>query len=157
MLFRSVTIRLGADEEQEIDLYWLLLGNTRSYGGVLNIAHRAVADDGLLDAYLFAGRRLQIATYARVAIRRQDGAPNVSFQRVPELEVSTPGIPVQGDGEYFGETPMTFRVEKQTLRILMPPGQGRQLLTPPPLSLQAREERTRMRRGIHATEAPPLE
>ena len=62
---KVVRIRLGGDEEQEIDLYWLLLGNTRSYGGVLNIAHEAIADDGLLDAYLFAGSRIPITTAAR--------------------------------------------------------------------------------------------
>ncbi len=145
-----VTIRLGDDEEQDIDLYWLLLGNTRSYGGVLNITHQAIADDGLLDAYLFAGRRLQIATAARLALRRQDGAPNVSFQRVEELTITTPGIPMQADGEYFGETPVRFTVEKQALRIMMPPGQGRRLLTPPLLSLRARAQRVRDRRGIRA-------
>ena len=138
---RLVDIRLGGDEEQEIDLYWLLLGNTRSYGGVLNMTHQAIADDGLLDAYLFAGSRLPIATAARLAVQRQDGAPGVSFQRIQELEVLTPGIPVQADGEYFGETPMRFTVEKQALTILMPPGQARQLLSPPTLSLRAREAR----------------
>jgi len=142
-----VRLRLGEDEEQEIDLYWLLLGNTRSYGGVLNIAHDAVADDGLLDTYLFAGRSLQIATAARVAVGRQEGAPNVTFQRVRELEVLTPGIPVQADGEYFGETPVRFTVEQRVLRILMPPGQGRKLLTPPALSWRAREQRMRARRN----------
>jgi YegS/Rv2252/BmrU family lipid kinase len=141
-----VVIRLGADEEQEIDLYWLLLGNTRSYGGVLNIAHEAIADDGLLDAYLFAGSRIPLTTAARLAMQRQDGAPGVSFQRLQELAVLTPGIPVQADGEYFGETPMTFTVEKQALTILMPPGQGRQLLSPPTLSLRAREQRVKQRR-----------
>jgi YegS/Rv2252/BmrU family lipid kinase len=143
---KPVRIRLGDDEEQEIDLYWLLLGNTRSYGGVLNITHEAIADDGLLDAYLFAGSRLPITTAARLAMQRQDGAPGVSFQRIQELEILTPGIPVQADGEYFGETPMTFTVEKQAVTFLMPPGQGRQLLSPPTLSLRARELRVRQRR-----------
>jgi len=140
---KPVVIRLGDEEEQEIDLYWMLLGNTRSYGGVLNIAHDAIADDGLLDAYIFAGSRIPITTAARLAVQRQDGAPGVSFQRLRELSVVTPGMPVQADGEYFGETPMTFTVERQAITILMPPGQGRQLLTPPTLSLRAREERIR--------------
>ncbi|MGE0059354.1 MAG: diacylglycerol kinase family protein [Dehalococcoidia bacterium] len=149
----QVVMRLGADEEQQIDLYWLLLGNTRSYGGVLNIAHEAIADDGLLDAYLFAGNRIPLTTAARLAMQRQDGAPGVSFQRIKELEIMTPGIPVQADGEYFGETPMKFTIEKQALTILMPPGQGRQLLSPPTLSLRARELRVRQRRTRDTTEA----
>ena len=143
---QPVRIRLGEEEEQEVDLYWLLLGNTRSYGGVLNSAHEAIADDGLLDAYVFAGSRIPITTAARLAVQRTDGAPGVSFQRLQELEVLTPAIPVQADGEYFGETPMTFSVAPKALTILMPPGQGRQLLTPPTLSLRARDERLRARR-----------
>jgi YegS/Rv2252/BmrU family lipid kinase len=143
---KVVQIRVNDEEEQEIDLYWLLLGNTRSYGGVLNITHEAIADDGLLDAYVFAGSRIPITTAARLAVQRQDGAPGVSFQRIQQLEIVTPGIPVQADGEYFGETPMTFSVAPKALTILMPPGQGRQLLTPPTLSLRAREERIRAAR-----------
>jgi YegS/Rv2252/BmrU family lipid kinase len=142
---KHVSIRLGEEPAQDIDLYWLLLGNTRSYGGVLNITHEAIADDGLLDAYLFAGS-MPLAAAARVAVQKQDAAPGFSFQRVKKLEISTPGIPVQADGEYFGETPMTFTVEEKALTILMPPGQGRQLLSPPTLSLRARELRARQKR-----------
>jgi hypothetical protein len=89
---------------------------------------------------------MPIATAARLAVQKQDGAPGVSFQRLKELEVVTPGIPVQADGEYFGETPMTFTIEEKVLTILMPPGQGRQLLSPPTLSLRARELRARQKR-----------
>lgn len=137
----DVRIRIDDEDEQEVHLYWLLLGNTRSYGGVLNVAHEAIADDGLLDAYIFAGSHIPLTTAARLAMQRQEGAPGVSFKRISRLEVATPGIPVQADGEFFGETPMTFTIEQQVLTVLMPPGQGRQLLTPPVLSLRAREQR----------------
>jgi diacylglycerol kinase family enzyme len=54
--FRSRPVCLAIDgERRERDLYWTVLGNTRSYGGVADIARHALADDGLLDAYTFEG------------------------------------------------------------------------------------------------------
>jgi hypothetical protein len=51
---------------------------------VLNITNKAYADDGRLDAYVFAGRGLgwTLLTGARLALRRQDGAAGVSFHRL---------------------------------------------------------------------------
>jgi YegS/Rv2252/BmrU family lipid kinase len=106
------------------ELFWALLGNTRSYGGVLNVTHRALVDDGLLDAYVFAGRGLRwIAwTALRIAAKRHDAAAGVSFQRLRSLEVETPGLPVQTDGEFVGKTPMRFSVAPQALDVLAPKG-----------------------------------
>lgn len=127
---RPVSLRLDGSSH-EVDLYWLLLGNTRSYGGVINIASQALADDGLLDAYLYAGRGLSwaVRTGLWIALRRADRARGVSFQRVREVEVMTPGVPVQADGEYFGETPMRFSIAPQKMLVRMPRGRGQQLLS----------------------------
>ena len=127
---RRTEIRLDG-ETRECELYWLLVGNTRSYGGVVDVTFRAVADDGLLDAYVFAGRGLPwvVRTGARIALRRQDGAAGVSFQRARRVEVLSPGLHVQADGEYFGETPMTFSVAPRALRVLLPRGGGRRILS----------------------------
>lgn len=118
--------------EREDDLYWLLLGNTRSYGGVINITSQAVADDGLLDAYIYSGRGLSwaVRTGLWIALRRADRHRGVAYQRVVDLDVLTPGVPVQADGEYFGETPMHFGVAPRSLSVLLPRGsRGRQLLS----------------------------
>lgn len=118
--------------EREDDLYWLLLGNTRSYGGVINITSQAVADDGLLDAYIYAGKGLSwaVRTGLWIALRRADRHRGVSYQRVADLDVLTPGVPVQADGEYFGETPMHFGVAPRSLSVLLPRGsRGRLLLS----------------------------
>jgi YegS/Rv2252/BmrU family lipid kinase len=134
---RAVNLSLDGDG-RDVDLYWLLLGNTRSYGGVINIASEAIVDDGLLDAYVYAGRGLSwaVRTGLWIALRRADRARGVAFQRVHEVEVSTPGVPVQADGEYFGETPMRFSVAPRLLQVRVPAGRARQLL-----SESARQER----------------
>jgi len=118
-------------EDYERDLFWLLLGNTRSYGGVLNITADAKVDDGLLDAYIFAGRGLpwRLLTLLRLALRRQRGARGVEFRRVNELAIDEEGLPVQADGEYLGETPMRFSVAPQALDVLLPPGAGSRLFS----------------------------
>jgi diacylglycerol kinase (ATP) len=117
--------------EDDAEVYWLLLGNTRSYGGVIDITRRALADDGLLDAFVFEGssRAWAFKTGALIAFGRAEGANGVSFLRVLRLEIDTPGIPVQADGEYFGETPMTFTIEPRVLPVLLPPGRGTHLLS----------------------------
>jgi diacylglycerol kinase (ATP) len=130
--YRPQRVLLRYDgEEVETDLYWLLLGNSRSYGGILNITGSARMDDGQLDSYLFAGHSAGwVATMAlRLALRRQDGDRNVSFRRLRELEVISAGLPVQADGEYFGETPMRFSVVPSALDVMFPKGRGQELFS----------------------------
>ncbi len=130
--YRSRLVSLRVDGEfREIDLYWLLLGNTRSYGGILDITAKALVNDGMLDTYVFSGGNplWLTKTAARLVLRRQDGANGVSFQRVKELEIVTPDIPVQVDGEDIGDTPMKFSVVSGALQALVPRGKGLQLFT----------------------------
>lgn len=128
--YRPRRVKVVADgEEREAELFWLLLGNTRSYGGIIDITGKALVDDGRLDAYMFEGRGFawEAWTALRLALRRQDGAKGVTFRRVRELCVETPGLAVQADGEYLGETPTTFAVASQALDVLLPRGKGRKL------------------------------
>jgi YegS/Rv2252/BmrU family lipid kinase len=115
----------------ELDLYWLLVGNTRSYGGVLDIARNAVVDDGALDVYIFEGRRVTwlAQTAVRLVAKRQDGAPGITFHRIEQLDVLTEGLSVQVDGEFIGKTPASFTVASGAIDVLLPRGKGRQLFS----------------------------
>jgi YegS/Rv2252/BmrU family lipid kinase len=124
--------RLCVDGETlDCDLAWLLLGNTRSYGGVLSITSKALVDDGCLDGYLFCGRGpLWMTSLAlRLLLGRQDRAKGVTFRRLRELVVETPGLPVQADGEDFGDTPMRFTVALAALDVLLPRGKAGRLFS----------------------------
>ena len=103
-------------------LYWLLLGNTRNYAGLLNITHLAKADDGRLDmALLPKGGLLRLAWLAPwVLLGRHHGRGGIRYRTLETLEVRTPGLPVQIDGEYLTETPLRFEVAPAALRVLVP-------------------------------------
>jgi diacylglycerol kinase (ATP) len=124
--FKSREVSLVLDGQRRTDphLYWMLLGNTRSYGGVADVALQAVADDGLLDVYMFDGGGIPwiIGTGARIALKRHQNARGVNYVRARSLALETPGLQVQADGEYFGESPMTFGVEPRALPVLLSPG-----------------------------------
>ncbi len=111
-------------------LYWLLLGNTRNYAGVLDITHLARADDGLLDLCLLRkGGPLRLAWLAPwVLLRRHHRRPEVLYRQLTSFDVRTPGLPVQVDGEYLGETPLRFEVAPAALRVVVPRGLRRGVL-----------------------------
>jgi diacylglycerol kinase (ATP) len=129
---RATPVQLSIDgEQQECDLFWLLVGNTRSYAGIVDITAEAAVDDGRLDAYVFAGQGpLWLASTAlRLAVRRPDGGRGVSFQKIERLELTTPGLPLQADGEYLGESPARISVEPSALEVLLPAGKGTKLFS----------------------------
>ena len=103
-------------------LYFMLLGNTRSYGGVTNITYRAQADDGMLDLALMrrGGVLRLLLDGIRLLFRRHDRSPNVTYATVKSVDIETPGVPVQIDGEAFGETPMRFEIAPLALAVIVP-------------------------------------
>ena len=112
------------DGATEPSLYWLLAGNTRSYGGMVNITHRAIADDGLVDIALMrrGGVLRVIADGVRMLLRRHERSSNVRYAQTRSLEITTPGIPIQLDGEAYGETPLRLEVAPLALNVIVPAG-----------------------------------
>lgn len=104
-------------------LAWMLLGNTRLYGGRIRLTPGARIDDGLLDMVAFCprGPGEALAMAARAAAGRREGR-HIVTGRFEEVAVATPGLPVQLDGDPAGSTPMTFRVERGALRVSIPAG-----------------------------------
>jgi diacylglycerol kinase (ATP) len=123
--YRAADAELIADAEAlSRKLYWLMLGNTRNYGGVLNLTHLAKADDGRLELLLLErGGILELAWLAFwVLLKRHHRRAHVLYRTVTTLDVVTAGLPVQIDGEYLGETPLRFEVAPAALRVIVPRG-----------------------------------
>jgi YegS/Rv2252/BmrU family lipid kinase len=106
------------------DVYWLLAGNTRSYGGITDIMFRAVADDGMFDIGIMhrGGLRRLVADGIRVLRKKHEDSANIDYVRARVVEVLTPGIAVQADGEAWGETPVRFEVAPLALHVIVPRG-----------------------------------
>ncbi len=117
-----VSVRIDG-EARQCWLYWMLVSNTRSYGGLADIMYRAKADDGLLDVgIMHRGGLHLVADGARIPFHGHDRSPNVDFMRARVVDVDTPGIPVQIDGELAGHTPMRFEVAPRALTVIVPAG-----------------------------------
>jgi YegS/Rv2252/BmrU family lipid kinase len=109
-------------------LYWMVAGNTRNYGGLVEIAHRALADDALLDLVLMRRGGLHLVPDGlRVFLRRHDRSPNVLYTQTARIAIETPGIPVQLDGERCMETPLLLEVAPRALTVILPRGRRSRL------------------------------
>lgn len=122
---QPVTMRIdGVGGPDATALFWLLVSNTRSYGGVIDIMFRAEADDGLFDVGVMhrGGAWRLFVDGVRVLLKRHEGSANIDYLKAHVVEVATPGLPVQLDGELWGSTPMRFEVWPQALTVIVPPG-----------------------------------
>ncbi len=102
---------------------FVLIGNGRLYGGPFPFFKRAVIDDGLLDVVAFKRLGyLEIIRYLQNVLFSSDiRAPEVEYFQTRYLRVSSDqDVPVELDGELVGTCPVEFRVQKQSLRVLVP-------------------------------------
>ncbi len=121
--YRATPVRARIDgRDDELELFWAMANNTRSFGGVLTVAPAARIDDGLLDLTFMrrAGPVSMLSYLARTLAGTLHRAPTVLTARVSSFEVATPGLPVQADGELMGETPVTIEAAPGVLRAIIP-------------------------------------
>ncbi len=112
----------GAAAEERVGL--IVASNTRLYGGVLMFSPEASARDGALNVCLFSPRSAAetVRHALKVLARQHDGDARVRRLRTPRFSVTTPGLPVQVDGDVIGETPLALTVERGALRMSVPRG-----------------------------------
>ena len=127
MLHRLRTTKTAwlAESEAAVEEVGLMVvSNTRLYGGILMFSLEANARDGQLDACIFTPQNAPEALRhsLKVVARRHPGDAGVRELRTSRFEVSTPGIPVQLDGDVVGETPLTLTVEQGALKMSVPAG-----------------------------------
>jgi YegS/Rv2252/BmrU family lipid kinase len=115
----QVTMLLD-DGTLETPLYWMLAGNTRNYGGLLNLTREAKADDGLLDLVLMKRGGLHlVADGIRALLGRHERSPNVLYRRIRELTIETPDVPVQLDGDRCLDSPLHVTVAPAALTVIV--------------------------------------
>ncbi len=100
---------------------FVLVGNGRFYGGRLPFFKQAVIDDGMLDVLVFKRLNyLEIIRYLQnVIFTSQITAPEVEYFQTTHLRVSSDEpVPVEIDGELFGDCPVEFTIRARGLRVL---------------------------------------
>jgi diacylglycerol kinase (ATP) len=107
-----------------VSLFWMLVSNTRSYGGITDVMFRAEADDGMFDVGIMhrGGPWRMIADGVRVLRKRHEDSGNIDYLKARSIEVDTPGLPVQLDGEFYGTTPVRFEIWPAALIAIVPAG-----------------------------------
>lgn len=121
---RPWKVRLTLDGEAvETPLYWMLAGNARNYGGLMNLTHRARMDDGLLDVVLMRKGGLHLIVDGALALLgRHERSSNILYRRAKTIDIEPTDVPVQLDGDRCGETPLQIRVAPGALTVIVPRG-----------------------------------
>ncbi len=106
----------------ERDLLLVAAGNTRSYGGGMQITPGADPGDGLLDVTIggAASRRKVLAQLPDVYKGRHVDRAEVEVVRTAGLRVESPGITAYADGEYLGPLPVDVSLRPRALTLLVP-------------------------------------
>lgn len=121
---RPWDVRLTLDGETvETPLYWMLAGNTRNYGGLMNLTHGAQMDDGLLDVALMRKGGLHLVVDGTLALVGQhQRSANILYRRAKEIAIETAEVPVQLDGDRCLGTPLQISVASRALTVVVPRG-----------------------------------
>ncbi len=101
--------------------------NLRNYGGLFSIADRAAADSGVLDVCVFPRARVpDLLRIAAAGLRgRVSRLPGVVYRTGRRIEIrSAEPAPVEVDGDYWKETPVSIEVVPGGALLLAPAGPG---------------------------------
>lgn len=129
--YRARPARITIDDEiLDVSLLFMVAGNIRNYGGVVEITKQALADDGLLDVCIFSGQTVlgSLGHIVRVFTGSHLKAPGIIYRRGRRIGVETkePCF-VQVDGDLFTTTPTTIEAKPSALTVNLPPGRGQHL------------------------------
>lgn len=123
--YRAPRLEVLVDGHERLEGSLVIACNLRNYGGILRVAPDARCDSGVLDVYVFRGRRvLDLVRYAAAAgIGRVSRLRDVEHRRVRHLRVDArEPTAVQLDGDWRGETPLEVAVERAVVPIVCPGG-----------------------------------
>jgi YegS/Rv2252/BmrU family lipid kinase len=97
----------------------VVLANCQFYGGGMKISPRSYPGDGIIDIQVSTGPKSEAFTLLP-KIYRGEHVPHPHIKemrgRVVRVDAERP-LPVEGDGELLGTTPVTFRILPQVLRL----------------------------------------
>ncbi len=121
--YKHANITTRIDNKTTVRGSFVVVGNTRLYGGMLKITSEARIDDGLLDICVFKGNDL--LSFIRYAIgsitRRHIKFSDIEYHQAKEIFIdSRPKVLCHVDCEVIGKTPVKIKVFPKALRLIVP-------------------------------------
>lgn len=127
--YRAPCLRATIDDRIVEESAFIVVSNTRNYGGLFSLCPAAVLTDGFLDVIVWRGKSILSLTglFAAAFVKQTHRIRGADIRRgrVICIESDEP-VPVQVDGDAFGTTPLTVSLVPrgvQLLRYLPPNGQ----------------------------------
>ena len=104
---------------------WVAVGNSKAYGGGMYVLPDAELDDGCLDI-MFSLQTSKLR-FIRGVFKTFNGShvndDNATFLRGEHIEISADRpFQVYADGDVIADLPVSIRVAKRVLRVLVPSG-----------------------------------
>jgi diacylglycerol kinase (ATP) len=112
------------EPEQKLHIYNMVVANARYVAGGVPIAPEALLNDGLADVVIVpAASMLELAVLGpQILLGAHLGSELVHFRRARKISVrSEPGMWFNVDGELMGNSPATFEVLPQVLKLIVGP------------------------------------
>lgn len=103
---------------------WMVIANARRYGGEFTIAPEASALVAGLHAVLFGAttRAGRVRELLAIAAGRIERCPGVAIIPCRRARIAAPvTLPIEIDGDYIGERPLTVEAATATIAMIMPP------------------------------------
>jgi YegS/Rv2252/BmrU family lipid kinase len=97
----------------------IVIANGQFFGGGVNIAPGAALSDGVFDVQVFAISKWQVPLIYRKAMRGLHlRHPAVKRYRSGSLTIEADQpLPIEVDGDYLGETPMSVSIRRHAIRF----------------------------------------
>lgn len=118
----TVQLKMGSSVEEK-EILFFILANSPQVGGFKNMASEAKINDGLLDLILIENSQLKdmAALFILLLQGNHINHPNIHYLQVQEFSISCQQeLVVDVDGECCGNLPMSFKVQKGALDIIVP-------------------------------------
>jgi diacylglycerol kinase (ATP) len=116
-------LRVTAEGRAEIPGAFVVVSNTRNYGGIFAFADRARCDSGHLDVCVFPRGTLPalVGYYLAAFLGRVSAHTDVHYLTGGHIRIeSDEPVPVQVDGDPAGFTPVEIRLLPATVPVLVP-------------------------------------
>jgi len=120
--YRVPTLHVTVDDQEPMPAALVIVSNIRRYAGIMTVTRNARCDSGHLDVCILPkGSLLWLIRYGLSGlIGRVTTIPGVKYITGKNIRIeSTEPVPVEVDGEYFGNTTVDVTIQPQVVPFIV--------------------------------------